>query len=139
MLKVHYPDLFKDQPAEHARALAFAARVHELTGFLVDVRGLRVVDSKFAGRVTYHDACAGLRELKIAHQPRQLLAATPGVDLVEMAEREACCGFGGTFCVKYPEISTAMVDKKCAAIADTRADTLLAGDLGCLMNMAGIL
>jgi len=87
--------------------------------------------------ITYHDSCSGLRELGVKQQPRALLAQVEGVELREMNECEQCCGFGGTFCVKYPEISNAMVGEKSADIAATGADTLLAGDLGCLMNMAG--
>jgi L-lactate dehydrogenase complex protein LldE len=137
MLKIHYPELFKDDPVQHQRAVEFSARVYELTSFLVDIRGLRVVEADFVGRITYHDACAGLRELGVKQQPRQLLGAMQGVEVQEMADSEACCGFGGTFCVKYPEISTAMVGKKSLDIAKTDAEVLLAGDLGCLMNMAG--
>ena len=99
--------------------------------------GVVGVDAEFSARATYHDACAGLRELKIKRQPRQLLASVHGLTLVEMPESEVCCGFGGTFCVKYPEISTRMVDDKAADIAATGADVVLAGDLGCLMNIAG--
>ena len=91
----------------------------------------------YNGTVTYHDSCAGLRELGIKSQPRTLLASVQGLSLVEMKEPEICCGFGGTFCVKYPDISTRMVSDKVADIAATGADTLLAGDLGCLLNMAG--
>ncbi len=137
MLKSHYPRLFAGEGEDEAAALAFAGKVHELVSFLVDVRGMTSVESAFAGRVTYHDSCSGLRELGIKDQPRKLLATMPGVELAEMSEAEICCGFGGTFSIKYPDISRAMVDKKCASIADTGADLVLAGDLGCLMNMAG--
>lgn len=137
MLKVHYPELFKDDPSAHARALAFSSKVYELTSFLVDIRGLQKVNADFLGQITYHDACAGLRELNVKQQPRQLLGSMQGVALHEMPESEACCGFGGTFCVKYPEISTIMVGKKSQSVLASKADVLLAGDLGCLMNMAG--
>ena len=93
--------------------------------------------SHFGGTVTYHDSCSGLRELGVHAQPRRLLGTVQGVRLVEMRDSDVCCGFGGTFCVKYPDISNAIVEKKAANIAATGADTLLAGDLGCLMNMAG--
>ena len=92
---------------------------------------------EFPARVTYHDSCSGLRELGIKRQPRELLKRVSGLDLVEMEEPETCCGFGGTFCVKYPAVSTAMVDRKLAHASATGASVLLAGDLGCLMNMAG--
>ena len=136
MLKTHYPELLKETD-QHERALAFAGKVYELTSFLVDVRGLQSVKADFPYSITYHDACAGLRELHVRQQPRQLLGSVSGLELAEMADGEACCGFGGTFCVKYPEISDAMVTKKCANITATNADILVGGDMGCLMNMAG--
>lgn len=137
MLAKHLPELFEDEPETRQRAELLAARCHELVGFLVDIRGLAAVDSDFEGTLTYHDSCSGLRELEVKSQPRQLLLTIPGVDLRELAEAETCCGFGGTFCVKYPAVSTNMVDNKAAHIEATGADTLAAGDLGCLMNMAG--
>jgi L-lactate dehydrogenase complex protein LldE len=137
MLAKHLPELFEQEPEMRARAAALAARCHELVSFLVDIRGMRSVGSGFKGRLTYHDSCSGLRELAVKAQPRQLLLSIDGVDLVEMREPETCCGFGGTFCVKYPAVSTRMVENKAADIAATGADTIAAGDLGCLMNMAG--
>ncbi len=137
MLRKHYPDLFRDDPTWAARATALAARTWELTSFLTDVMGVDQAVAGFAGSVTYHDGCAGLREMGVQQQPRRLLASLPGVELTEMQGADVCCGFGGTFCVKYPDISTHMVDEKVQAILATGADTLLAGDLGCLMNMAG--
>jgi L-lactate dehydrogenase complex protein LldE len=137
MLAKHLPELFEDEPENRIRAERLAARCHELVSFLVDVRGLELVESDFKGRLTYHDSCSGLRELKVKQQPRQLLLSIPGVDLVELAEPETCCGFGGTFCVKYPAVSSQMVANKVTDIEATGADTLAAGDLGCLMNMAG--
>jgi L-lactate dehydrogenase complex protein LldE len=137
MLSHHYPALFDDQPALKARAEDLARRSHELIAFLVDVLGVQSVAARYSGAVTYHDSCSGLRELGIRDQPRRLLASVRGLSLREMKTPEVCCGFGGTFCVKYPEISNAMVREKTADIADSGADTLLAGDLGCLMNMAG--
>jgi len=137
MLKSHYPKLLADDPAWSLRAIAFGERVHELISFLVDVRGVTAVDAQFDGRVTYHDSCSGLRELGIKAQPRQLLSSVRGLELTEMADSEVCCGFGGTFSIKYPEISNAMVDKKSANISAAAPDLVLAGDLGCLMNMAG--
>ena len=137
MLKAHYPKLMAGDEEAELRAKAFAARVHELISFLVDVRGMKAVSSAYSGRVTYHDSCSGLRELGIKTQPRALLASIPGVELVEMADNEICCGFGGTFAVKYPDISNAMVEKKTANATNAAPELLLAGDLGCLMNMAG--
>jgi L-lactate dehydrogenase complex protein LldE len=137
MLKQHYPRLLAEDGEWRERTAAFADKVHELISFLVDVRGMTTVTAAFSGIVTYHDACSGLRELGVARQPRQLLASVDGLALAEMKEPEVCCGFGGTFCVKYPDISNAIVEKKTADIARTGAGTVLAGDLGCLMNIAG--
>lgn len=137
MLKVHVPKLFETNPVKGPRARAFAERVHELTSFLVNVRGLDSVSGTFAGRVTYHDACSGLRELGVKTEPRHLLALMPGVKIVEMREAETCCGFGGLFSVKYGDISAAMAGKKTAHAEAARADLLAAADLGCLMNIAG--
>jgi L-lactate dehydrogenase complex protein LldE len=138
MLRVHVPDLFENDPATAARAKDFAARCHELVGFLVDVMGVKRVEAVALERtVTYHDSCAGLREMKVKRQPRRLLESVDGLTLAEMSEPEVCCGFGGTFCVKYPQISTKMVENKVRDVAASGADLLLAGDLGCLMNMAG--
>jgi L-lactate dehydrogenase complex protein LldE len=133
----HYPGLFADDPEYRGRAERLAAKTHELVSFLTDVRGMKNPVARYDGVVTYHDSCSGLRELGIKQQPRALLAGMPGVTLKEMADAEICCGFGGTFCVKYPDISTRMVSDKTRAIAATGADTLLAGDMGCLLNMAG--
>tara|TARA_R110002020_G_scaffold50844_12_gene144010 strand:- start:4209 stop:5003 length:795 start_codon:yes stop_codon:yes gene_type:complete len=137
MVSRHYADLFAHDPEWHGRAEALAARTFELVGFLVDVLGVTSVDARFDGTVTYHDSCSGLRELSIKAQPRALLGSVDGLSLTEMEDAEVCCGFGGTFCVKYPDISNEMVERKCAAIAASGARTVLAGDLGCLMNMAG--
>jgi L-lactate dehydrogenase complex protein LldE len=137
MLKSHYPKLLAADTTWGPRAKALAERVHELVSFLVHVRGLTKVDAAFAGRVTYHDSCSGLRELGIKQQPRDLLGSVKGLQLVEMADNEVCCGFGGTFAVKYGDISNAMVEKKTRNVAAVEPAMLLAGDLGCLMNMAG--
>jgi L-lactate dehydrogenase complex protein LldE len=137
MLKMHYPALLAGDPAWKARAATFAAKVHELISFLVDVRGVKAVDVELKGRATYHDSCSGLRELGIREQPRRLLRSVKGLELVELTDAEVCCGFGGTFSVKYPDISNAIVARKADQVAATGADLLLAGDLGCLMNMAG--
>lgn len=137
MLSHHYPGLFDDDPALRTRASDLAGRTYELMSFLVDVLGVDKVVARYDGSVTYHDSCSGLRELGVKDQPRRLLGSVQGLTLREMKSPEVCCGFGGTFCVKYPEISNAMVGEKSADIAATGADTLLAGDLGCLMNMAG--
>jgi L-lactate dehydrogenase complex protein LldE len=137
MLRVHYPELFVDDPANLLRAHELAERSWELISFLVDVCGVQAVAAQWNRRATYHDACSGLRELGVKLQPRQLLASVAGLTLEELPRAEVCCGFGGTFCVKYPEISDKMVTDKTEDIAATGADAVLAGDLGCLLNMAG--
>ncbi len=137
MVRLHYPQLFADEPAMRAAAEELAARTWELVSFLVDVRGIDRVAARWEKSATYHDGCSGLRELGIKTQPRKLLAAVEGLDLTELPGAEICCGFGGTFCVKYPEISDKMVTDKAAEIAATGADCVLAGDLGCLLNIAG--
>jgi L-lactate dehydrogenase complex protein LldE len=137
MLKKHYPALLGSDPEWAARAQSLSQRTHELVSFLVDVAGLERVEAAYRGTATYHDSCSGLRELGIKAQPRRLLGSVEGLHLHELPDNDVCCGFGGTFCVKYPDISNAMLEEKTAMIASTGADTLLAGDLGCLMNMAG--
>lgn len=119
------------------RARALGARTHEITSFLTDVLGVRAVAQEANLVATYHDSCSGLRALGVREQPRALLGSVRGLELREMAEADVCCGFGGTFCVKYPDISNVMVGDKTRNAAATGADLLLAGDLGCLMNMAG--
>ena len=137
MLSEHYPDLFADDTRWHERATEFASRCRELLSFLHDDLGVRKIDASFETRATYHDSCSGLRELGIKGQPRQLLASVRGLELAEMAETEVCCGFGGTFCVKYPDISQRLVSDKIRNLENTGAATLLGGDLGCLLNIAG--
>jgi len=136
-IKVHYPELFADDPAMAPRAEALAAKTFELTTFLVEVLGLEKVVQRYEGIAAYHDSCSGLRELGIKSAPRQLLSGVKGLEVREMDLAETCCGFGGLFCVKYPDISEKMVDAKADAIVASGADTLLGGDLGCLLNMAG--
>lgn len=137
MIKAHYPELFPQGSADRQAADALAAKTYELVSFLVRVMKQEKVAARFDGSVTYHDSCSGLRELGVKAEPRKLLRTVEGLDLVEMEDSEVCCGFGGTFCVKYPDISNVMVAKKTKKIAATGADLLLAGDMGCLMNMAG--
>ena len=137
MLRHHLPHLFDEDPNLRAKADALASRVFELVSFLTDVMGVQETGAaRSVQTVTYHDSCSGLRELGVKQQPRDLLRAA-GVTIKEMAEPEICCGFGGTFCVKYPDISVRMVSDKTDGIVATGADTVLAGDLGCLLNIAG--
>lgn len=137
MIRQHYPLLFADEPAVLEQAQELAARSWELVSFLVDVCGMSAVAARWDREVTYHDACSGLRELGVKDQPRRLLGAVAGLKLRELPGAEICCGFGGTFCVKYPEISDKIVTEKAADIVATGAEAVLAGDLGCLLNIAG--
>ena len=136
MIKHHLPHLFDEDPNLRQRADALAAKTFELVSFLTDVMKLERVAGSFTGKVTYHDSCSGLRELGVHEQPRQLLTGI-GATITEMTDADVCCGFGGTFCVKYPEISVRMVSDKTKNISASGADLLLAGDMGCLLNMAG--
>lgn len=137
MLRHHYPDLLAGDDGWEERASAVADKTWELIAFLVDVRGWTDIDARWTGAVAYHDACSGLRELGVEDQPRRLLERVDGLELRELDAADVCCGFGGTFCVKYPEVSGAMVDNKVDDIVNTGAGTVLSGDLGCLMNIAG--
>jgi L-lactate dehydrogenase complex protein LldE len=137
MLKLHYPELFAADPDYAPRAEALAAKCFELTSFLADVLRIGAVDARFENTVTYHDSCSSLRELGVTSAPRRLLAKVQGLRLVELADREVCCGFGGTFAVKYPDISRAILEQKLRAIKETGARCVLASDLGCLMQIAG--
>jgi len=137
MLRVHYPELFHGDPNWLPRAQAFAAKTYELVSFLVDVLGVAKVDASCESTATYHDSCSGLRELGVRVAPRRLLGTVAGLTIKEMRDADVCCGFGGTFCVKYPAISDVIVGKKAANVVATGAEMLIAGDLGCLMNMAG--
>jgi enoyl-CoA hydratase/carnithine racemase len=127
MLKSHYPKLLADDPTWGPRATTLSARVHELVQFLTDVRKLASVDARFDGKATYHDSCSGLRELNIKDQPRQLLKSVKGLSLVEMEDSEVCCGFGGTFSIKYPDVSNAMVQKKVDHVGGASPDVLQHG------------
>lgn len=137
MLKHHGWQVLAGEPQWRERAKVLAARTYELISFLTDIRGITSVNVSWPARATYHDACSGLRELGIRAQPRKLLASVADLTLIDLPEPDACCGFGGTFAVKYPEISNAIVEAKTAAISTTGADLLIAGDMGCLLNIAG--
>lgn len=131
------PDLLAEDPDWAERAAVFGGRCHELVSFLVDVMGMEKVSARLAAVATYHDSCSGLRTLGVKAQPRKLLASVEGLELRALPDSEICCGFGGLFCVKYPEISNGMVEAKARAAESTGAELLLGGDLGCLLNMAG--
>jgi L-lactate dehydrogenase complex protein LldE len=137
MIRTHYPELFGDDPGMLERVNRLCQRTYELTDFLTNVVKLDRVPGLLGGTVTYHDSCAGLRELGVKAQPRALLAKVPGLALREMNEAETCCGFGGTFAVKFGEISTHIAERKCANIAASGADAVVLGDLGCMLNIEG--
>ncbi|OGA22967.1 MAG: Fe-S oxidoreductase [Betaproteobacteria bacterium RIFCSPLOWO2_02_FULL_67_26] len=136
-IRTHYPDLFRDDPGTLERVNRLCNRTYELTDFLVNVTRLERVPGLFKGTVTYHDSCSGLRELGVKAQPRALLAKVPGLTLKEMSEAETCCGFGGTFAVKFGEISTHIAERKCANIVECGVDAVVLGDLGCMLNIEG--
>jgi L-lactate dehydrogenase complex protein LldE len=137
MIRTHYAELFAGDAAWSARVDALARKTYELTDFLVNVARLDRVPGTFSGSITYHDSCAGLREMGVKEQPRALLAKLPGVRLTEMAECEMCCGFGGTFAVKFGEISARLADNKCQHIVNSGAEAVVLGDLGCMLNIEG--
>ncbi|CAG4886015.1 (Fe-S)-binding protein [Paraburkholderia gardini] len=136
MIRAHYGDLFRDDPDLMNRYARLQPKVFELTEFLVSVANIKLTPGEFAGPVTYHDSCSGLRELGVKAQPRALLAQV-GVPVNEMKDCEHCCGFGGTFAVKYGNISTAIVDEKCANIQASGTQAVVLGDLGCMLNIEG--
>jgi L-lactate dehydrogenase complex protein LldE len=138
MMMHHYPDLFEGTP-DHASAVAFAARVHELTQFLVDVLGVRLTDRGEKTAVTWHSSCHGLREMGLEAEPKALLAQLANVTVVPLKRERECCGFGGTFSVRYPDISSAMVTDKVADVVSTGAATVLSADAACLLNIGGAL
>ncbi|MSQ52572.1 MAG: (Fe-S)-binding protein [Betaproteobacteria bacterium] len=137
MLRVHYDDVFQGDEYQLARARGLASRAFELTDFLVKVLHMEKVPGEFAGSVTYHDSCSGLRELGVKAQPRELLSMVRGLTFAEMNECETCCGFGGAFAVKYGDISSQMAAAKCAHIRASGAGTVVLGDLGCMLNIEG--
>jgi L-lactate dehydrogenase complex protein LldE len=137
MIRTHFPDLFSGEPAERERVGRFCAKTYELTDFLCNVAGCRRFGAVCAATVTYHDSCAGLRELGIKAQPRALLREIDGLTLKEMEEPEACCGFGGTFAVKFGAIATKLADDKCRQAQATSADAIVLGDLGCMLHIEG--
>jgi L-lactate dehydrogenase complex protein LldE len=137
MLTHHYPQLFADDEHWRQRAQQLAERSHELTQFLVDVLNVTEFGARYDGKVAYHDSCSSRRELGVLQQPRALLSHVKGLTRVELQDSDQCCGFGGTFSIKFPEVSTAIVDSKVTDIEQTGADTIVAGDMGCLMNIAG--
>lgn len=137
MLRRHYPEALKDDPRYAARARALAERSHELISFIVRVRGMASVTARCPKSFCYHDSCSSLREMGVRDEPRALLASVEGLERRELSDPEICCGFGGLFSVKYPEISERMADDKLADAKATGASMLVGGDLGCLLHLAG--
>ncbi len=136
-IKHQYIELFRDHPDLKSKAESLASRIFELTDFLTNVLRIEHLPSTFTGHITYHDSCSGLREMGVKSQPRALLAKLPGIRLTEMKDCEQCCGFGGTFSVKYGDISGAIVDEKCRNVRASGADAVVLGDLGCILNIEG--
>jgi L-lactate dehydrogenase complex protein LldE len=136
MIRTHYPDLCRNVPEELARVRALSAKTYELTDFLVNVLKVESLPNRHDAVVTYHDSCAGLRELGVKAQPRALLGLA-GVTVTEMTQPEQCCGFGGTFSIKFGDISAHIAERKCQDIESTGADTVVLGDLGCILNIEG--
>ena len=133
----HYPELFADDPQWLERAKAVAAKTHELSSFLIRVLKVENVGASWNGRLTWHDACHGLRDLNIRSEPRTLIQNVRGAEFVELEHADACCGFGGTFSVKYPEISVAILDQKIEAIERAGVQAVVSGDASCLMQIGG--
>lgn len=133
----HFRELFTTEPQWRARAEAVAQRTHEFGSFLVNTLGAEDLGASFQGRVTWHDACHGLRDLQVRDEPRRLIRNVHGVEFVELPSSETCCGFGGTFSVKYPEISLAIVDNKIEAIAKAGVRAVVSSDASCLMQIGG--
>jgi L-lactate dehydrogenase complex protein LldE len=138
MVKNFYPELFQSTPQAEA-AVRVGRRTFEFSSFLVDQLGVTDLGSRFPAKVTFHDGCHGLRELQVKRQPRMLLERVRDLTLVEMEDQTSCCGFGGTFCVKFPMISTAMGETKSASALETGAEYLVSNDSSCLMHLQGLL
>jgi L-lactate dehydrogenase complex protein LldE len=137
MVRVFYPDLFKDDPAMLERAEGLSSRTFEFTEFLVNVLGVEDVGARYSGKVALHQSCHLLRELNVKTEPLRLLKAVRGIELVEMERAEMCCGFGGLFSIKYPHISGGILQEKLDCIRQSHAETIVASDMGCLMQIAG--
>jgi L-lactate dehydrogenase complex protein LldE len=137
MIRAHYPELLSEFPELKVEVDRLAARTYELTDFLMSVLKVDRLGSRFAGMITYHDCCSGLREMGVKRQPRKLLSEVDGLTIHEMQWPEQCCGFGGTFAVKYGDISSRIADQKCQDVQSTGADAVVLGDLGCMLNIEG--
>jgi L-lactate dehydrogenase complex protein LldE len=139
MVRVFYPELFEEDPGRLAKAKELAGRVFEFSEFLVKVLKVEDVGASFPHRLAYHPSCHLLRELGVSDEPRRLLRSVRGAELVELQDHQLCCGFGGTFSVKFPEVSVAMGEDKVRLAQVSRAEYLVANDSGCLMHLAGLI
>ena len=139
MMRVFYLDLFENDPDIHSQAQAMASRVYEFSQFLSEVLQVEDLGAGRSGRAVYHPSCHLLREMEVREAPLRLLRAVSGLELLDLPQAQACCGFGGAFSVKYPHISQEMADEKAANVMSTGADTLVSCDMGCLMNIGGTL
>ncbi len=139
MVKIFYEELFKNDPEMHEIAKRVSAMTREFSDFIVNVLNKEDVGASFNGKVTYHDSCHLLRELRVKDEPRRLINCVKGIDFVEMRDSDACCGFGGTFSIKYPDVSVSILDEKIENITSTGADTVISADMGCLMQIGGAL
>ena len=137
MIRAHYPELLKEFPELKPAVDLLCGKTYELTDFLASILRIESVPGSFDGTITYHDSCSGLREMGVKSQPRALLAKVPGLRLREMEQPEQCCGFGGTFAVKYGDISARIAELKCEDVEKAGADALVLGDLGCMLNIEG--
>jgi L-lactate dehydrogenase complex protein LldE len=139
MVRHHYPELFQNEPRRLSRARKVSAKIFEFTEYLVDILKVDDVGARFEGRITYHDSCHLLRNLGVKQQPRQLIEHVHGAEFVEMKDSERCCGFGGAFSVKYPDISSAILEEKVDNIIAAEVDAVVGCDISCLMNIQGML
>ncbi|MEW5909494.1 MAG: (Fe-S)-binding protein [Thermodesulfobacteriota bacterium] len=139
MVRHQFPKLFSEDPAWKDRAGRISEKTFEFSQFLVDVLGVTDLNASYKGRVTYHDSCHLLRALRVRNQPRKLIRKVKGVDFIEMKDSDRCCGFGGAFSIKYSEISSAVAEEKVSHILESGADTVVGSDLGCLLNIEGML
>lgn len=139
MVKIFYKELFKNDPEMHEITERVSAMTREFSDFIVNVLNKEDVGAYFGGKVTYHDSCHLLRELRVKDEPRKLINSVKGLDFVDMSNSDACCGFGGTFSVKFPDVSVSILDEKIENIINTGADAVISGDMGCLMQIGGAL
>lgn len=137
MVKIFYRELLKEEPKELELANRLASRTYEFSEFLTNVLHVEDVGASYSGKVTYHDSCHLLRELGIRDEPRKLIKSVKGIDFVEMNMHDACCGFGGTFSIKFPGVSISMLEEKINSIVESGADTVVSTDMGCLMHIGG--